>query len=159
MNFDIKEMVDLSGKKAHIYSVILEGEDKTLLEEFFDSNSLYEDELEEILYKIISLGKDTGCRRQFFKMNEGKPGDGVARLLIPKGRLRLDCLYFDNTAVFFGSGGYKPETIHAYQEDEVLNSKATQMIEIARRINKAIVDRDITIGEDGSLTINNWDYE
>lgn len=84
MNFDIKEMVDLSGKKAHIYSVILEGEDKTLLEEFFDSNSLYEDELEEILYKIISLGKDTGCRRQFFKMNEGKPGDGVARLLILK---------------------------------------------------------------------------
>ena len=61
--------------------------------------------------------------------------------------------------MFFGSGGYKPETIHAYQEDEVLNSKATQMIEIARRINKAIVDRDITIGEDGSLTINNWDYE
>lgn len=94
-------MVDLSGKKAHIYSVILEGEDKTLLEEFFDSNSLYEDELEEILYKIISLGKDTGCRRQFFKMNEGKPGDGVARLLIPKGRLRLYCLYFEQHGCVF----------------------------------------------------------
>lgn len=159
MNFDIKELVELSGEKAHIYSVILEGEDKTLLEEFFDSNSLYEDELKDILYKIISMGKDTGCHRWFFKMNEGKPGDGVARLLIPNGRLRLYCLYFDNTAVFFGSGGYKPKEIRAYQEDEALNSKATQMIEIAKRINKAIIDRDIIIGEDGSLTINNWDYE
>jgi hypothetical protein len=39
-----------------------------------------------------------------------------------------------------------------------LNSKAEQMKEIAKRINKAIVDKDIEIKE-GKLNINFWDYE
>ena len=33
------------------------------------------------------------------------------------------------------------------------------MREIAARINKAIIDKDIVIDEDGSLTINYWEDE
>ena len=47
----------------------------------------------------------------------------------------------------------------AYQEDEALNAKAQQMRQIAARINKAIIEKDIVIEEDGSLTINYWDNE
>jgi len=36
-------------------------------------------------------------------------------------------LYFDNTAVFLGSGGFKPPEIRAYQEDEKLNAKAKEL--------------------------------
>ena len=74
-------------------------------------------------------------------------------------QIRLYCLYFDRTAVFFGSGGYKSPEIKAYQEDSALNEKATQMREIAARINKAIIDKDIVIEQDGSITINYWDDE
>lgn len=150
-------MEELSGSKAHIYSVILEGEETTLLEQFFEENQPHQEELREILNRIIVMGENTGCRRDYFKHDEGKPGDGVAALRV--GQLRLYCLYFDNTAVFFGSGGYKPPGIRAYQEDPYLNSKAEQMIRIASHINKAIKDKDIVIEEDGALTINNWEYE
>jgi len=34
-----------------------------------------------------------------------------------------------------------------------------QMREIASRINKAIIEKDIVIEEDGSLTINYWEDE
>jgi hypothetical protein len=61
--------------------------------------------------------------------------------------------------VFFGSGGYKSPEIKAYQEDPALNTKAVQMREIAARINKAIIEKDIVIEQDGSLTINYWEDE
>ena len=144
MNFDITEMTDLSGEMAHIYSVTLKGEEQTLLEQFFEDNAEYEEELKTIAY-------------EFFKHHEGALADGVAALRV--GQIRLYCLYFDRTAVFFGSGGYKSPEIKAYQEDPALNEKAMQMREIASRINKAIIEKDIVIEEDGSLTINYWEDE
>ena len=142
MNFEITELSDFSGEMAHIYSVTLRGEEQTLLEQFFDDNAEYEAELATIVEKLL---------------DEGALADGVAALRV--GQIRLYCLYFDRTAVFFGSGGYKSPEIKAYQEDPALNEKASQMREIAARINKAIIDKDIVIEQDGSITINYWDDE
>ena len=156
MNFDIEEIKELSGNAASIYSVTMEGEETTLLEQFFEENAEYEEELNEILNKLFVMGQETGCRWDNFTHNEGSPGDGVS--VLKSGRLRLYCLYVDSTIVCFGSGGYKPPEIRAYQEDAELNSKVEQMKAIAKRINKAIVDKDIEIKE-GKLNINYWDYE
>ena len=155
--FEITELIDFSGEKAHIYSVTLNGDGQTLLEQFFEENSEHEEELSIIVEKLMVMGHDTGCRREFFKHHEGASADGVAALRV--GQMRLYCLYFDRTAVFFGSGAYKPPHIKAYQEDTVLNSKAMQMRDIAARINKAIIERDIVIEQDGNITINYWDNE
>lgn len=157
MGFEIIEHEELSGDKAHIYSVVLTGEENSLLEQFFDECAPYQEEVQKIVQKIYVMGHNTGCRWDYFKHNEGRPGDGVCALRY--GRLRLYCLYFDNTAVFFGSGGFKPEAIRAYQEDEHLNAKAEQMKNIAARINQAIIDKDIIINEEGILTTNNWDND
>ena len=157
MDFDIIELADLSGEMAHIYSVTLKGDELTLLEQFFEDNAEYVEELDTIIQKLILMGKETGCRYEFFKHHEGALADGVAAIRV--GQIRLYCLYFDRTAVFFGSGGYKSPNIKAYQEDLELNKKAMQMREIAARINKAIIDKDIVIDEDGSLTINYWEDE
>lgn len=157
MDFIITEISDFSGKMAHIYSVTLKGESQTLLEQFFDENINYREELSVIAQKLIVMGNDTGCRYEFFKHHEGALADGVAALRV--GQMRLYCLYFDRTAVFFGSGGFKPPEIKSYQEDYALNLKAQQMRKIAAKINKAIIDKDIVIEEDGSLTINYWDDE
>ena len=105
MNFEITELSDFSGEMAHIYSVTLRGEEQTLLEQFFDDNAEYEAELATIVEKLMVMGNDTGCRYEFFKHHEGALADGVAALRA--GQIRLYCLYFDRTAVFFGSGGYK----------------------------------------------------
>ena len=138
MNFNIVEMDDLTGRMAHIYSILPKGENFTLLEQFFEDIKPYEKESATII-------------------DEGALGDGVAALSV--GCIRLYCLYFDKTAVFFGSGGYKPPEVHAYQEVPELDEKAQQMKEIAKKINDAIKEKDIVIEDDGSLTINYWDNE
>ena len=156
MNFEIEEIKELSGDAASIYSVTIEGEEKTLLEQFFEENAEYETELNEIADKLSVMGQETGCRWDYFKHYEGSSGDGVA--VLKAGRLRLYCLYVDSTIVCFGSGGYKGSEIRAYQEDAGLNKKVDQMKAIAKRINKAIVEKDIEI-KDGKLNINYWEYE
>ncbi len=156
MNFEIEEIKELSGDAASIYSVTIEGEEKTLLEQFFEENAEYEMELNEIADKLSVMGQETGCRWDYFKHYEGSSGDGVA--VLKAGRLRLYCLYVDSTIVCFGSGGYKGPEIRAYQEDAGLNKKVDQMKAIAKRINKAIVEKDIEI-KDGKLNINYWEYE
>lgn len=156
MNFDIEEIKDFSGDAASIYSVTMEGEETTLLEQFFEENEEYEVELKEIMNKLLLMGNEIGCRWDNFTHNEGSPGDGVS--VLKAGRLRLYCLYVDSTIVCFGSGGYKPENIRAYQEDKALNAKVDQMKAIAKRINRAIAEKDVEI-KDGKLEINYWDYE
>ena len=146
----------MSGDGAKIYSVTLDGDETTLLEQFFEENAEYETEINELLNKLYLMGKEIGCRRDYFKHYEGKPGDGVS--VLKAGHLRLYCLYIDSTIVCFGSGGYKSPKIRAYQEDASLNAKVVQMEEIAERINKAIKEKDIEI-KNGQLQINFWDYE
>ena len=150
MQFEIVEFEDLSGPVAHIYSLLPQGSGRTLLEEFFDENKAYSDELREIYEKIDTMAKYTGCRRDFFKHNEGAAGDGVAALRV--GQIRLYCLYYDRTAVIFGSGGYKTPHTRAYQETPALNAKAELVKKIAKAFNKALIDKDIKVEEDGSIS-------
>ena len=149
MNFDIVEIEEFSGRMAKIHSIMLDGDDMTLLDHFFEENGLYVDDLTEMAAKLVNMGNETGCRIQYFKENEGAPGDGVVALWY--NRMRLYCLRFDNTCIFVGSGGYKPPNISAYQEDPLLDSKAQQMKAIAACINKAIKERDLKIMDDGSI--------
>jgi hypothetical protein len=159
MDFEIVELDEFSGDKAHIYSVCVDGNDNSLFDEFLLENEQYQDWLNEILVKLQNMGNNTGCRRGFFKHEEGKPGDGVAALRV--GQLRLYCLYFDNTAVIFGSGGYKSPDIRSYQEDPALYAKASQMIKIAEAINKAIIEKDIVIDDNGEIQteLNSLSYD
>lgn len=60
MSFQIKEMDSLSGTKAHIYSVLFDGDDDTLIEQFFNENEGNE-HLTEMLRRIITMANDTGC--------------------------------------------------------------------------------------------------
>lgn len=59
-------------------------------------------------------------------------------------------------ASILGDGGYKPPEISAYQEDELLNSKAQQMRKLAACINKAIVNKDLMVGDDGTITTTDF---
>lgn len=81
MSFQIKEMDSLSGTKAHIYSVLFDGDDDTLIEQFFNENEGNE-HLTEMLRRIITMANDTGCCRQFFREGEGRLGDGVVALAV-----------------------------------------------------------------------------
>ncbi len=152
MNFDIVEVEELSGRCAHIYTVRVEGDDNTLLEQFFDSNADHEEELVDIVQRLKVMGNRTGCRRHFFTEGEGVLGDGV--MAMKSGKMRLYGIYFNNAVVLFGSGGWK-ET-RTYQEDPKLNKAAMQVREIAKIINKAINNREIIIEPDGIINDDNF---
>lgn len=81
MTYEIIELEELSGNLATIYSVIIEDEEYTLFDSFVEENSAdYPDEVKFIVNRLYSIGHSTGAREQFFKLNEGKPGDGVCAL-------------------------------------------------------------------------------
>ena len=147
---DITEMDSLSGDKAHIYSVILDDDEKTLLERFFNENAAYKNDLKKVLYKIHVMANDTGCRRDFFKEGEGALGDGMVALR-GTGNLRLYGIYFHDALILLGSGGYKPPGIAAYQDYPPLNEKAQQMRDVAKEINRMISENTLTVKEDGTL--------
>ncbi len=152
MNFEIQEVEELSGNCAHIYTVQIEGEDSSLLEQFFDNNANHQKELSNILLRLKVMCDKTGCQKHLFTDGEGAWGDGVVAL--KSGKMRLYGIYFNHTVVLFGSGGWK-ET-RAYQEDEALNKEAMKVREIATIINKAINNREIIIEPDGTINDENF---
>ena len=154
MKFEIVNIDEFSGGMAQIYSVMFEDDDMTLMDHFFEDNAQYAEDLAEMAKKLESMGNDTGCRIQFFKENEGAPGDGVVAFW--HNRMRLYCLRIDSACIILGDGGYKPPEISAYQEDELLNSKAQQMRKLSACINKAIIEKDLKVGEDGTITTTDF---
>ena len=146
MKFKIVEIKQLSGEKAKIYSVLVEGDENSLLEQFFEENVGYTNDLKWMATNLATMGHSYGCRISFFKENEGAPGDGV--VAYRRNKLRLYCLRFDSACIFCGSGGVK--TTRTYQDDPILNSKVQQIKKIAASINKAIKEGDLTIHDDGT---------
>lgn len=150
MDFKITEIDSLTGAKAHVYSVIMEGEDESLLEQFFNENAKYKKDLLKVINKIHVMSHDTGCRKSFFKEGEGDWADGMVAIK-STGRLRLYGIYFHDAVILFGSGGYKPANIKAYEDYPPLNEKAQQMKEIAKEIYRRITHGELKVYNDGTL--------
>jgi len=158
MEYDIIEVEDLSGTKAHIYTIRLQGETRTLLDDFFEENKdQYTKELTKIVNQLKIMGHKVGCQDTLFKVDEGRLGDGVCAISV--GRIRLYCIRYGNITLILGSGGFKPPDIRAYQENSSLNTKAQQVKDIAAELNQMIKDREIRISEDGVITIDTNDYD
>jgi len=150
MNFQLIEIKEFSGKMAKIYSIKLDGDENTLLEQFFEEyEEKYESEIISIAEKINTIGHETECNWNYFTHYEGNSGDGVS--VLKKGRLRLYCIYFNDTVVCFGTGGYKPENIRAYQEDKELDAKVNIIKSVAKQINKDISKGNLRVRQNGEL--------
>lgn len=158
MEYGIVEIKKLSGPKAHIYTIHVEGECKTLFEEFWIENKdKYPKELKKIKEKLIAMGRRVGCQDTLFKVGEGRLGDGVCAISV--GRIRLYCIRYGNTTLILGSGGFKPPGIRAYQEDDSLNAKTQLVKDIAAELNQMVNDREMHFSEDGVITIESTDYD
>lgn len=148
-NLKIIEVESFSGEKAKIYSVILEGDDTTLLEQFFEENKNQKD-FKKVFSKIHTMANFTGCKREFFKEGEGRLGDGMVALR-GTGLLRLYGIYFHDAVILFGSGGVKPPGILSWEDDPELSKKGYQMEDIAEEINKRIKNGLLQVLSDGTL--------
>lgn len=160
MKVELVDLEEFSGNKAHIYSVLLDDAEDTLFDQFVEENGpLYPNEIREIVKELIAMGNKVGCQEHFFKLNEGRLGDGVAAVWAK--RIRVYCLRYGSSLIILGGGGYNSPSIRAYQEDPVLSGKVEEIKRIAELINERIKEKDLKLNEDGiisgELIIN--DYE
>lgn len=58
--------------------------------------------------------------------------------------------------VYLGMGLLHCGITAAYQEDPLLNAKAQQMKAIAACINKAIIEKDLMINDDGTIEFSDY---
>ena len=153
MSYRIVEIPELSGECCKIYSISYDGEEDTLLDKFMDTYTVeYDEAVEELWKKLKFIGNEGGAREQFFRIGEGRPGDGVVALLKRSGfSLRLYGIRYGNCLLIVGSGGIKSKGIRSWQDDPVLKQSATEMIAISEAITKRIKDKEIKILADGSL--------
>lgn len=154
MSFKIIEIPELSGPACRIYSIAYDGSKDTTFDCFQNrmDNEGYSDEVDKIWYSLEFMGKEGGARIQFFKEDEGRPGDGVVALLKKKRfALRLYCIRYGNGPLILGNGGVKPPTKRSWQDVTELNDCVEELMRISNLITERIKSKDIKLAPDGSL--------
>ena len=161
MKYKLVKLDRLSGNKASIYTIHLEDEGKTLFDYFLEENKIsFKSELKDIVSRLSVIGNKTGARDNFFKLHEGKPGDGVCALYDePDSNLRLYCIKYGTLIVIVGGGGYKPKSIREFQQDEKLTEENYFLREVSAAIKTKMDDEEIEFSSDfmdfeGDLTFN-----
>ena len=147
--FHIIKIEDLSGRKCNIYSIASSEKGDTLFEKFIDRYcDIYKEEIDEIVNRLVVMGKAEGARIGYFKENEGKPADHVCALYdLPCRKLRVYCVRIGTSLVILGGGG--PKKTGKWQEDDNLSVSARQMISFAAALFEAKDKGDICIDENG----------
>ena len=160
MNYEIVNIEPHSGNMAAVYSVIIDNSEQTLYEQFLNENkSTHREELRSITNRLSIIGQKTGARANFFKHDEGKPGDGVCALYDdPKNKLRLYCIRFANVAIILGGGGPKTKKTQAWKDDEKLKKEAEIIIQISKDIMNRLKSGEIQWSEDGTKLIGNLKF-
>ena len=150
--FEIIELKQLAGDRCKIYTVRMAGESSSVFERFINEYfGNYQEEVVDIYNRLKFMAQEAGAREQYFKMNEGRPGDLVAALYDTPGRkLRLYCIRYSKIALIVGGGGLK--SVRTWQEDPVLRRNVELMMYVADTIYNAMKDKELFLEDDGSLT-------
>lgn len=145
MKCRIVKIERLSGSASSIYTIFIDDAEYSLFDIFIkDNNTLFKSELNDIVKRLRSIGSFTGAREQFFKLNEGNPGDGVCALYDdPEKKLRLYCIRYGTTAIILGGGGAKPKNIRKFQENEKLIEENYLLRDLSEEITRRIKSKDI----------------
>ncbi len=160
---NLVKLEEFISDKVHFYSVRVDDDELSLFEQFVAENiTIHRKEVMDILMRLEAMGSTHGARENYFKLNEGKPGDGVAALYdSPNKNLRLYCIRYGSQTVILGNGGLKKKNIRAYQDDITLEKKVECMINISRLIRECMKDKDFIINNDGTIAckVTMEDYE
>lgn len=152
MKFELKEIKRLTGKRCKIYSVQIEGDEKTLFEQFLEENQeVFPKEVKSIFGTLEIIANRVGAEDLYFRpKKEGKLGDGVKALFdVPNANLRLYTIKYGKVLLILGNGGYKPKTIRAFQEDPKLTKENYLIRKIAATLYEAIKDKDLRWNRQG----------
>lgn len=164
MKAKLVKLGQFSGNKASIYGVWFDELQKTSFDTFIIENkNVFLSELKDIISRLKIIGCTTGAREQFFKINEGIPGDGVCALYdSPDKKLRLYCIRYGNLIVIIGSGGSKE--VQKLQQNDKLKDENYFLRELSAKITERLKEGELWFTDnkmdfEGNLEFNNEDYE
>lgn len=145
MKCRLVKLTQLSGNRASIYSIVLNGESDTIFEKFLRAHrNSFKGETNDLLMRLNTIGTKTGAIASFFKSHEGKYGDGVCALYDSPGKkLRLYCIRYGTPLIIVGSGGPKSKKIRALQDDPLLKEENYFLRWLAEEIGKRIQNKEI----------------
>jgi hypothetical protein len=152
MKFRLQEIERLSGKRCKIYTVQIDGHEKTLFDQFSDENKAnFPEEVDTIFTNLSLIGERYGARESYFRdKKEGKLGDGVEALFDqPNALLRLYAIKYGSVLLVLGGGGHKPKYIRAFQEDPKLTKENYLVREIAATLYNALKEKDLRWNREG----------
>lgn len=166
MKYKLVKISKFSGKKASVYTLLVENEqgdfEESLLDIFVKENkTLFLSEIKNIFSRLKIIGNDTGARESFFKIREGVPGDGVCALYdSPSKKLRLYCIRYGTELIILGGGGSK--NVRALQEDNKLKKENYFLRWLSDKITECRQNGDLSFSNDfmdfdGDLIINDDD--
>lgn len=160
MKFRLVKLKGLSGKRATVYSIILNDEEQTLFDRFIVENkSDYPNELANLRFQIQTMAHKTGAREDFFERPEGRYYQNVWDLRDkPQRCLRLYCLWFPKVAIVLGGGGAKPKNIGPFQDNPKLNFENDLMRKVCDAITQRIKDKDLRWSSDGTELVGEPRY-
>lgn len=161
MKFEIVKLNKFSGNKCGVYSIFIDDEQKSLFDRFLGENKiLFKHEIQNILERLKTINSITGARENFFKLNEGNPGDGICALFdIPDSNLRLYCIRYGNSLIILGGGGEKQKSVKALQEVDKLKEENYLLREISAQIANLIKEKEITFSDDGTEITGELEFE
>ena len=100
---ELLKLEEFDTTAGQIYSVSVDGSDKTLYDLFLEENYMYfRSELQEIVYKLKIMSSHTGFIDSFFKLNERKTVNKICVITDFKGKLKLYCIRIDDTLLILG---------------------------------------------------------
>ena len=160
MKCRLKKITHLSGNKASVYSVIMDGDTKTLYEIFLAENfTSHLSEVTQINKRLQIIGTKTGAIDDFFKLYEGKFGDGVCALYdLPRYKLRLYCIKYSSQIIILGGGGPKSKKTKALQDDPKLKAENYFLRWLSEQITVRL-NSDNQISDDGFDLIGDLEFE
>ncbi len=147
VKFRIQKIDRLCGKRATVYSVIIEDDELTLFERFILENKAeYSKEVLDLTGQILTMANKVGVQDHFFTRPEGKLGQDVWDLRdYPKKRLRLYCMKLSGVAIILGGGGPKPKGVAAFQEIPKLKDENYLIRMVSDALTQRILDKDIRL--------------
>ena len=100
---ELVKLEEFDTTAGQIYSVSVDGSDKTLYDLFLEENYMcFRSELQEIVYKLKIMSSHTGFIDSFFKLNERKTVNKICVITDFKGKLKLYCIRIDDTLLILG---------------------------------------------------------
>lgn len=150
MNFGFELTMIYAGRRTAIYSVLIDGENKTELERFKENSefALLPDHL-RILRRLQNIADITGAQERWFK-REVRPrsqADTLRALHHENADLRLYCCRWAYDLLIVGYGGIK--RVAAYQDDPALDRCVAQLEYVHGRLVERIRSNEIVI-------VNGW---